>query len=181
MFQTNVAEEIKTHILCSAFFFSKILPFLDNGEKYCIEGRLQMKIQHMRIAYWLPMSTNTQYVILIAFPLQQWLHERASVFRYTYTACNVYSCSHVYYLLSTISWPFEDYCYFAIKNATIISLQEEKKTYGWPCSVCSHTSASRLNFSPVTPKLEWHSTCRYHKFQFITLKFVFIILTHNIQ
>ena len=39
----------------------------------------------MRIACWIPKATNThsQYVILIAFPLQQWLHERASVLRYT--------------------------------------------------------------------------------------------------
>jgi hypothetical protein len=30
-----------------------------------------------------------QYVILIAFPLQQWFRERASVLRYTYIACLV--------------------------------------------------------------------------------------------
>jgi len=29
MFQTNVVEKIKTHILCSkTFFFSKIVPFM---------------------------------------------------------------------------------------------------------------------------------------------------------
>jgi len=27
--------------------------------------------------------------MLIAFPMQQWLHERASMLRYTYTACFV--------------------------------------------------------------------------------------------
>jgi len=165
--------------LCTAFFL--ILPFLDNGEKCCIEGRSQMKIQHMCIAYWLPTSTNTQYVIIIDFPQQQWLHEHASMLRYTYIARLVYSCSHVYNLLSTISWPFENYCFFAIRNAIIISLQEDRKTYGWLCSICSHTSASRLNFSAVTPKLERHSTYRYHKFQVITPKTVFIILTYNIQ
>jgi hypothetical protein len=44
-----------------------------------------------RIACWIPQATNTnsQYVILIAFPLQQWLYERASLFRYTYIACLV--------------------------------------------------------------------------------------------
>ena len=41
----------------------------------------------MRIACWIPTSTNTQYVILIAFPLQQWLHEGTSMLRYTYSAC----------------------------------------------------------------------------------------------
>jgi len=33
--------------------------------------------------------TLAEYVIIIAFPLQQRLHERASVLRYTYTACLV--------------------------------------------------------------------------------------------
>jgi len=28
--------------------------------------------------------THTEYVMRIAFPLQQWLHERASMLRYTY-------------------------------------------------------------------------------------------------
>jgi len=35
-----------------------------------------------------PEATNTrsEYVILIAFPQQQWLQERASILRYTYIA-----------------------------------------------------------------------------------------------
>jgi hypothetical protein len=50
-----------------------------------------MTIWLMRTACWITKSTNvhSQYVILIAFPLQQWLHERASVLRYTYIACLV--------------------------------------------------------------------------------------------
>ena len=52
-------------------------------------GRPQMKIWHMCIACWIPKATNThsEYVILIAFPQQQWLHERASMLRHTYIAC----------------------------------------------------------------------------------------------
>jgi len=44
-------------------------------------GRPQMIIWVMRITCWIPNATNThvEYVILIAFPLQQWLHARASV------------------------------------------------------------------------------------------------------
>jgi len=40
----------------------------------------------MRNACEIPKATNThsEYVIIIAFPLQQWLRERASVLRYTY-------------------------------------------------------------------------------------------------
>ena len=50
-----------------------------------------MTIWRMRIAWWVPKATNThsEYVILIAFPLQQWLKERALGFRYTYIACIV--------------------------------------------------------------------------------------------
>jgi hypothetical protein len=54
-------------------------------------------IRRMRIASWIPKATDThsEYVILIAFPLQQWLHERASVLRYTQVACLVYVCYEV--------------------------------------------------------------------------------------
>ena len=50
-----------------------------------------MTVWRMRIAYWIPNATNThsEYVILIAFPQQQWLHERASTLRYTYIVCIV--------------------------------------------------------------------------------------------
>ena len=43
-------------------------------------------IWRMRIACGLPKATNAHwgYVILIAFPVQQWLHERAWMLRYTY-------------------------------------------------------------------------------------------------
>ena len=54
--------------------------------------RPRMKtIWRMRIAYWVTKATNThsEYVILIAFPLQQWLCERASMLRYTYIDCRV--------------------------------------------------------------------------------------------
>ena len=49
-------------------------------------GMPQMTIWHMRITCCIPKSTNThpEYAILTAFPLQQWLHELASVLRHTY-------------------------------------------------------------------------------------------------
>ena len=51
-----------------------------------------MAMWRMRVACWIPKATNThsQYVILIALPLQQWLHQRASVLRCTFIACIVY-------------------------------------------------------------------------------------------
>jgi hypothetical protein len=51
-------------------------------------GRPQTTIWRMRIACWLHKAINThsEYIILIAFPLQQWLHESSSTLSYTYSA-----------------------------------------------------------------------------------------------
>jgi hypothetical protein len=50
----------------------------------------------MRIAQWITIATNThsEYVIFISFLLQQWLHERGLILRYSYIACSVrFTCS----------------------------------------------------------------------------------------
>ena len=54
-------------------------------------GRPQITIWRMRIACWIPKATNTypEYVITFAFPLQEWLRERASMLRCTYIVCIV--------------------------------------------------------------------------------------------
>jgi hypothetical protein len=54
-------------------------------------GRPQMTIWRVRLACWISKATNTpsEYVLLLPFPLQQWLHEHASLLRYTYIACLV--------------------------------------------------------------------------------------------
>ena len=51
-------------------------------------------IRRMRIASWISKATDThsEYV-LITFPLQQWLYERASMLRYAYIVCLVF-CSY---------------------------------------------------------------------------------------
>jgi hypothetical protein len=45
----------------------------------------------MRIARWIPKATNTYtgYVLLMACPLQQWLHQRDSMLHNTYIVCLV--------------------------------------------------------------------------------------------
>ena len=45
-----------------------------------------MTIWRTRIVCWTTKATNThsEYVTLIAFPLQLWLHVRTSMLRYTY-------------------------------------------------------------------------------------------------
>jgi len=77
------------NILCSITFF-----FFENRAVYEImwknivqPGRPRMTIRACLI---LQTHTHLQHVIPIAFPLQQWLHERASVLRYTYTVCLVF-------------------------------------------------------------------------------------------
>ena len=51
-------------------------------------GRPQMKTWLMRIACCIPRAkhTDSEYVILIDFSLQQWMHERAALLGNTYIA-----------------------------------------------------------------------------------------------
>ena len=74
----------------------------------------------MRIECWIrkPTNTHSEYVILIAFPLQQWLNQSASIIRYTIidllvvTEMDIVSCTvrteylytiQIYSLLSMVS------------------------------------------------------------------------------
>jgi hypothetical protein len=58
-------------------------------------------MQSTRFACWIAKLTDTHslYEILIAFPPQQWLHERTSVFCYMYIACLVRFTSPCYFRL----------------------------------------------------------------------------------
>jgi hypothetical protein len=53
-----------------------------------------MTIRCMRIASWITEAINaySEYVTIITFTLQQWLHESASmsIYNYSYIACQVY-------------------------------------------------------------------------------------------
>jgi hypothetical protein len=48
-----------------------------------------MTIWRMRIACWITnvADIHSEYVILIALPQQQWLHERNSTLRYAHIVC----------------------------------------------------------------------------------------------
>ena len=52
-------------------------------------GMPQLAIWRMRIACWITKtaSTNSEYVMLNSFPLQQCMHERASMLRYSVFSC----------------------------------------------------------------------------------------------
>ena len=81
----KTAQKIKTYILCSNTFY-KSFRVRDNVEKHCTVGQTRgdSAAHAYFMLYTYGYKHNSEYVIFIAFPSQQWLHERASVLRYTY-------------------------------------------------------------------------------------------------
>jgi len=62
-------------------------------ENYCLEGQAtndNMAQAHCMLDTQGYKYTHSGCVMLIAFSLQQWLHERASMLRYKYIACLVF-------------------------------------------------------------------------------------------
>ena len=78
LLQTNVAEKIKTHILCSISFPLplKSCRLCNNMEKYRRAG--QATDDNMAHAHC-TLNLQLQIHTLIALPQQQWLHERTSL------------------------------------------------------------------------------------------------------
>ena len=89
MLQTKVVEEIKAYSLCSIIFVNENLAVYEKVENILEPDSPRMTTGHNRPACWVANAANIhwEYVILIAFPLQQWFHERASVLCYAYIAC----------------------------------------------------------------------------------------------
>ena len=81
MFQTKVVEKIKTHILY-IYIYIYIYFFVNRSVveimwKNIIElGRPRMTIWRVYFACWIIRAIDTQYVMLIDFPRQEWLRER---------------------------------------------------------------------------------------------------------
>ena len=73
------------------FFFENHTVYEIRWKNFAERSKPQLRVWRMRIACSINKSTNTHLgcVILITFPLQQWLHERASLLRYKYIACLV--------------------------------------------------------------------------------------------
>jgi len=60
-------------------------------EKYCRAGNVTGdNTAHAHCMLDTSGYLYSEYVTFIVFPLQQWLHERAAMLRYTYIACLVY-------------------------------------------------------------------------------------------
>jgi hypothetical protein len=89
----KVVEKIKHTFYVQKTFVRQSCRLLDNVKEY---GRARQATddnikRRMRFACRITKATDThlKYVILIAFPRQQWLRERASMLRYTHVACLV--------------------------------------------------------------------------------------------
>ena len=69
MFQTNVAEEIKRHILCSETFSLENRAVYDMWKNTVQQDRPQMIVWRMHIACWIPRDTNThiEYAKILLF------------------------------------------------------------------------------------------------------------------
>jgi len=87
----NVLEERfreipNTRLIFSNFFNRAVYEIM--WENISEPGWPQMTVRLILIACWTPKATYThsEYVILFAFPLQHWLHERTSILRFTHIA-----------------------------------------------------------------------------------------------
>jgi len=74
MSQTEVVQNIKTHILCSVVFSPENRAVYEiMWKKCCTVGQAtdDNKIRRMRFACWIPKATNahSEYVILVAFSI----------------------------------------------------------------------------------------------------------------
>jgi hypothetical protein len=59
MFQTNIVEKFRTHILCSITFFENHAVYEIMWKNVVEWGRPQMTVWRMRIACWIPRAATT--------------------------------------------------------------------------------------------------------------------------
>jgi hypothetical protein len=123
----NCRENQNTHFIFDFFFLNCAI--CEIMWKNIVEpDRPQMTIWYVCIARQIHKATNThsKYVILIAFPLQQWLHKCASLLCYTYIASLV------------LIWVSQIY-YFDRKGSVIIIMEDIQKSnraiFSYPFSV----------------------------------------------
>ena len=109
MCQTKAVENQNTHSLLNNFFFKNCAIYEIMWKNILETGRPQMTIWCMHIACCIPKAINvhSEYVMLIAFPQQQWLHECASLLHYMCVACLViflYRSTSLLSSLETFPW-----------------------------------------------------------------------------
>jgi len=86
--EKSCKENQNTHFIFSDFF-KKLYCLWDMWKNIVEPDRQHMTTWLMCLACWMSKATSThsEYIILIDFPLQQWLHEHSPVLHYTYIAC----------------------------------------------------------------------------------------------
>ena len=125
MFQTQVVEKIKASIVYSIFFFfRKSCRLWDMWKNIVVPDTPRTTIWRMRIACWINKAMNTLITRNNScFPLQQWLHERASMLRYcTYIAC-------------LVSYNF---------NPSVLNVQTGSRTHPGPCRIGTREQNSKI-------------------------------------
>jgi hypothetical protein len=72
-------ESQNTHFVFKIFFSESRIVYEIMWNNFVEPDRPQMTILRMRFACWItkPIDTHSEYVILMTFPWQQWLRERA--------------------------------------------------------------------------------------------------------
>ena len=76
MFQTQVVEKTKKHILCSVTVFPITVPFMRCGKIWYNQTAHRQQYDTavaLRMLDKLMLYTHSKYVILNTFPWQQWL------------------------------------------------------------------------------------------------------------
>jgi hypothetical protein len=150
MFRTKVVKKIKTHTLY-VITFLKNCAFYEIRCKNIVElDRPQMTTWRMRISCRIQKTTSphSEYIILylfMAFPLQQWLHERALVLSYTYIVC-IMNCilrfvSLFWYINTQRQTSLQTTIIYTICSATT--------------KLSADTQAKSRGFTNPTPKVRW--------------------------
>jgi len=154
IFQTKLVKKIKPQILLSIFCVC------ENRAIYEIMWKNTAASDRPRTTIWLTRiacretkatNTHSEYVILVAFPLQQWLNERAWILRCTYIDWLVIlvSCCTQHgrrsqrrqrthaktFICIFVLWPTNAHNYFTNCHAAIYFL-----TFCWPCCISVYLS-----------------------------------------
>jgi len=119
----KICREKTKHNFMFKNCFRKSCRLWYNVGKYCTARQATDDniIWRMRIACWIAKTTDphSEYVMFIVFPLQQWLHERAPLLRYTYIACLV--CLFVCYLVILCSQNAPQNCLSGYRSQVTMS------------------------------------------------------------
>jgi len=96
----TVVQNIKTLILRSVNFYFENRALYETLWKTTVQPDRPLKTM-WRTASWIPKATNVylKYIMVIACPLQQWLHKHAFILRYTYIACLVATTFYMFKLM----------------------------------------------------------------------------------